>query len=93
MKPWPYPALLFLLVVGCVVTSCAPKAQQVSFDIKGHSVFKDTTKEDTALSPEERRCIKRRFALLHRLGGKEVTQNNISNFASLTALYTLGSIM
>lgn len=93
MKPWPYPALLFLLVVGCVVISCAPKAQQFSFDITGHSVFKDTTKEDTPLSPEERRCIKRRFALLHRLGGKyqqvleDVEHLELSNQFTSVALW------
>jgi hypothetical protein len=93
MKPWPSPALLSLLVVGCVVSSCAPKAQQFSFDLKGHAVFKDTTKEDTALSPEEQRCIQRRFALLHRLGGKyqqvlaDVEPLNLSNQFTSAALW------
>jgi hypothetical protein len=70
MQPRPYLTLLSLVMVGCVVISCAPKTQQFSFDLKGHSVFKNNTEEDTALSPEEQRCIRRRFALLHQLGGK-----------------------
>jgi hypothetical protein len=80
-------------MVGCVVISCAPKAQQFSFDIKGRSVFKNNTEEDTALSPEEQRCIRRRFALLHQLGGKyqqvlvDVEPLNLSNqFTSATLL-------
>jgi len=72
-------------MVGCVVSSCAQKAQQFSFDIKGQSVFKNTTEEDTVLSPEEHRCIRRRFTLLYRLGGKyqqvlaDVEPLNLSN--------------
>ena len=87
MQPWRYPALLSLVMVGCVVISYAPKDQQFSFDfkVKGHSIFKNTTEEDAALSPEEQRCIRRRFALLHRLGGKyqqvlaDVEPLNLSN--------------
>jgi hypothetical protein len=80
-------------MVGCVVISCAPKTQQFSFDLKGHAVFKNTTEEDTALSPEERRCINRRFALLHQLGGKyqqvlaDVEHLNLSNQFTSAALW------
>jgi hypothetical protein len=94
MQPWRYPALLSLVMVGCVVISCAPKDQQFSFDfkVKGHSIFKNTTEEDAALSPEEQRCIRRRFALLHRLGGKyqqvlaDVEPLNLSNQFTSAAL-------
>jgi hypothetical protein len=80
-------------MVGCVVISCAPKTQQFSFDLKGHSVFKNTTAEDTALSPEEQHCIRRRFALLHQLGGKyqhvlaDVAPLHLANQFTLAALW------
>jgi hypothetical protein len=70
MKPRPPRALLALLVGSCFVISCASKAQQFSFDIKVHSVFKNNAEGDAPLSPEALRCIHGRLALLHRLGGK-----------------------
>lgn len=70
MKPGPPRALLSLITVSCFVISCASKAQQFSFEIKGLSVFKSPTEADTPLSPEAQRCIDGRVALLHRLGGK-----------------------
>jgi hypothetical protein len=90
MQPRPFRTLLSL--VGCIVISCAPKTQQFSFDLQGHAVFKTNTEEDTALSPEEQRCIRRRFALLHQLGGKyqqvlaDVEPLNLSNQFTSAAL-------
>ena len=93
MKPGPHPALLSLVVVSCFVISCAPKAQQFSFDIQGHSVFKNNTEEDAPLSPDEQRCINGRLALLHRLGGKyqqflkDVEHLDLSNQFTSAALW------
>jgi hypothetical protein len=57
------------MVASCFVSSCASKAQKLSFELKGRAIFKSPTEVDMPLSPEALRCMHGRLALLHQLGG------------------------